>query len=200
MCTSMSGWWSALATRGLHCRPGIWHFKGPYANTAGGRLAAYWHFFGFRASCASLWSAPKLSSLCVYFFLSRQHPCEFIIACSIFFTIWLGWIGFQGIRTVTWGICCDWMLLVHLHSLCQLRRLEPQCPVLELWLHGPLEQPSGRCEFQSHPKRWTLLRQTLRPPERDGPDTELLCAPPQWVPQLGKFLCQENGRNKRSTR
>ena len=27
--------------------------------------------------------------------------------------------------------------------------------------------------------RWTLLRQTLRPPDRDGPDTELLCAPPQ---------------------
>ena len=26
--------------------------------------------------------------------------------------------------------------------------------------------------------RWTLLQQTLRPPDRDGPDTDLLCAPP----------------------
>lgn len=31
--------------------------------------------------------------------------------------------------------------------------------------------------------RWTLLRQTLRSPDRDGPDTELLCDPPQWAPQ-----------------
>lgn len=41
---------------------------------------------------------------------------------------------------------------------------------------------------------WTLLRQTLRPADRDGPDTELLCAPPQphkqrwgprWLPKDG---------------
>lgn len=43
---------------------------------------------------------------------------------------------------------------------------------------------------------WTLLRQTLRPPERDGPDTDILCAPPgprrmhwgpRWLPRDGRL-------------
>eukprot|EP00439_Symbiodinium_sp_Y106_P040425 s4385_g4.t4 len=41
---------------------------------------------------------------------------------------------------------------------------------------------------------WTLLQQTLRPPDRDGPDTDLLCTPPgprkhhwgpRWLPADG---------------
>lgn len=44
--------------------------------------------------------------------------------------------------------------------------------------------------------RWTLLRQTLRAPDRDGPDTELLCAPPQYLTSLRGWKLHGEERNK----
>ena len=41
---------------------------------------------------------------------------------------------------------------------------------------------------------WTLLRQTLRPAGRDGPDTELICSPPPRRQRWGPRWLPKNGR------
>ncbi|CAJ1419039.1 unnamed protein product [Effrenium voratum] len=76
-----------------------------------------------------------------------------------------------------------------------LERLARLCDQLLLRLDAPgapaLFVPSSSIASAM----WTLLRQTLRSPDRDGPDTELLCDPPQprvrwgprWLPKDGRL-------------
>lgn len=84
--------------------------------------------------------------------------------------------------------------LRHIGTSLGLERLARLCDQLLLRLDAPGAPALFVPASSIGTTMWTLLRQTLRPPDRDGPDTELLCAPPQphkqrwgprWLPKDG---------------
>ena len=84
--------------------------------------------------------------------------------------------------------------LRHIGTSLGLERLARLCDQLLLRLDAPGAPALFVPASSIGTTMWTLLRQTLRAPDRDGPDTELLCAPPQprkqrwgprWLPKDG---------------
>lgn len=107
--------------------------------------------------------------------------------------------------------------LRHIGTSLGLERLARLCDQLLLRLDAPGAPALFVPASSIGTTMWTLLRQTLRPPERDGPDTELLCSPPQarrqrwgprWLPKSGHLQghsfvlcagCMELQRERRAS-